>query len=522
MRTCGVLLPVASLPSKYGIGTFSKEAYEFIDQLWEAGQNYWQILPLGPTGYGDSPYQSFSAFAGNPYFIDLDQLKEEGLLTEAECQEADCGQNPEEISYEAVYQTRFQVLRKAYDRLKRLEKEENEAGKSLKEKFEEELSPETIDYCFYAAVKKAFGEKSWSQWDEDIKLRKPEAVARYQKELEDEICFYEFQQVTFLKQWKALKEYAHSKDIQIIGDIPIYVAFDSADSWAHPELFQFDEECQPVAVAGCPPDAFSATGQLWGNPLYRWDYHKKTGFSWWMKRIRFSFELYDMVRVDHFRGFDQYYAIPFGETTAIHGAWEDGPGIAIFEKIKEVFGKVNIIAEDLGFLTPSVLKLLEDTGFPGMKVLEFAFQAGEESSYLPYLYKQNCAVYTGTHDNDTVVGWYRSLSPEDKKFVNDYMGIHDLDKENLYTSCAAPEVTEKTRWEKELSWEVIRLALASTADLAVIPMQDYLGLGTEARINMPSTLGGNWTWRMKKGAFTPEIQKRCRQMNRLYGRRNSY
>ena len=241
-----------------------------------------------------------------------------------------------------------------------------------------------------------------------------------------------------------------------------------------------------------------------------------------MKRIRFSFELYDMVRVDHFRGFDQYYAIPFGETTAIHGAWEDGPGIAIFEKIKEVFGKVNIIAEDLGFLTPSVLKLLEDTGFPGMKVLEFAFQAGEESSYLPYLYKQNCVVYTGTHDNDTVVGWYRSLSPEDKKFVDDYMGIHDLDKENPYNSCAAPTVTEKTRWEKEVSWEVIRLALASTADLAVIPMQDYLGLGTEARINMPSTLGGNWTWRMKKGAFTQEIQKRCRQMNRLYGRRNSY
>lgn len=508
MRTCGVLLPIASLPSKYGIGTFSKEAYEFIDQLWEAGQNYWQILPLGPTGYGDSPYQSFSAFAGNPYFIDLDQLKEEGLLTEEECQEADCGQNLEEIPYEAVYQTRFQVLRKAYDRLKRLE-EENEAGKSLKEKFEEELSPETIDYCFYAAVKKSFGEKSWSQWDEDIKLRKPEAVARYQKELEDEICFYEFQQVTFLKQWKALKEYAHRKDIQIIGDIPIYVAFDSADSWAHPELFQFDEESQPVAVAGCPPDAFSATGQLWGNPLYRWDYHKKTGFAWWMKRIRFSFELYDMVRVDHFRGFDQYYAIPFGETTAIHGAWEDGPGIAIFEKIKEVFGKVNIIAEDLGFLTPSVLKLLEDTGFPGMKVLEFAFNAGEESSYLPYLYQKNCVVYTGTHDNDTVVGWYEALSPEDRKFVNDYMGISDLDEKNPLST-------------KEIAWNVIRLALASTADLAVIPMQDYLGLNFEARINTPSTLGGNWTWRMKKDAFTPEIRERCRQMNRLYGRRNSW
>ena len=514
-RSAGILLPVSSLPSPYGIGCFSQEAYDFVDWLKDAGQTYWQILPLGVTSYGDSPYQSFSAFAGNPYFISLDELVKEGVLTAEECKKAKFGRKADDIDYSQLYKERGRLLRLAYSR--------SDIGHNAEfAAFCEQNKWWLDDFALFMAVKDIFGGNSWDQWAEDIRYRWDNAMWYYKTNYSKEIGFYVWLQYLFFTQWQKLKKYANDKGLKIIGDIPIYVAFDSADSWAHPELFQFDEECQPVAVAGCPPDAFSATGQLWGNPLYRWDYHKKTGFSWWMKRIRFSFELYDMVRVDHFRGFDQYYAIPFGETTAIHGAWEDGPGIAIFEKIKEIFGKVNIIAEDLGFLTPSVLKLLEDTGFPGMKVLEFAFQAGEESSYLPYLYKQNCVVYTGTHDNDTVVGWYRSLSPEDKKFVNDYMGIHDLDKENLYNSCAAPEVTEKTRWEKELSWEVIRLALASTADLAVIPMQDYLGLGTEARINMPSTLGGNWTWRMKKGAFTPEIQKRCRQMNRLYGRRNSY
>lgn len=496
MRECGILLPIASLPSKYGIGAFSKEAYDFIDKLKKAGQNYWQILPVGPTGYGDSPYQSFSAFAGNPYFIDLEQLIQEGLLTEKECEEADVEKDARVIDYEAVYKTRFVVLRKAFERFKK------EMGQNLTELagiLERDLCEETKEYCFYATVKKSFGEKSWAEWDEDIKLRKPEAVKRYQEELADEILFYEFQQMEFKKQWGKLKKYAHMQGIRIIGDIPIYVAFDSADSWYHPELFQFDEECRPVAVAGCPPDGFSATGQLWGNPLYRWDYHEKTGFAWWMRRMEFCFDLYDVVRVDHFRGFDEYYSIPAGEETAMHGTWMKGPGLSIFKKMKETLGTVDIIAEDLGFLTPSVRKLLEDTGFPGMKVLQFAFDSRETSNYLPYFYPHNCVVYTGTHDNDTVRGWYKALTKEDRKLAVDYMNNAD-----------SPE--------EEISWDFIRLALSSVADLAVIPIQDYLELGGEARINLPSTLGGNWIWRMKEGEFTPAIIKRCRQMNRLYGR----
>jgi len=490
------LLPIASLPSEYGIGAFSKEAYDFIDKLKEAGQNYWQILPVGPTGYGDSPYQSFSAFAGNPYFIDLEQLIKEGLLTKAECRKADFGKDAGTIDYEAIYNNRFLVLRKAYERWK---KKVDKPDKELAKLLEADLCEETKEYCFYAAVKKSFGEKNWAEWDEDIKLRRPKAVKRYQEELADEILFFEFQQMEFKKQWSKLKSYAHKQGIRIIGDIPIYVAFDSADSWCHPELFQFDEESRPVSVAGCPPDGFSATGQLWGNPLYRWDYHEKTGFAWWMQRMEYCFDLYDVVRVDHFRGFDEYYSIPAGEETAMHGAWKKGPGLSIFKKMKETFGTVDIIAEDLGFLTPTVRKLLEDTGFPGMKVLQFAFDSRETSNYLPYFYPHNCVVYTGTHDNDTIRGWYKALDPEDRKLSVDYMNN--------------PGATEE-----EISWDFIRLALASVADLAVIPIQDYLSLDGEARINLPSTLGGNWTWRLKKGQFTPEIIKRCREMNQLYGR----
>ncbi len=491
MRECGMLLPVASLPSKYGIGAFSKEAYEFIDLLKKAGQQYWQILPLGPTGYGDSPYQSFSAFAGNPYFIDLDELVAEGLLTLAECEAVDFGDDPGDIDYEKMYYNRFPLLRKAYGRWKEQGHTSDEPGKLLGE--------ETAGYCFYMAVKDHFKGKSWICWDEDIRLRREDAVSRYEKELLNEIGFYGFLQIKFEEQWSRLKSYAGEQGIRIIGDIPIYVAFDSADSWFHPELFQFDENCEPVAVAGCPPDGFSATGQLWGNPLYRWDYHGQTGYEWWMKRMEYSFRLYDVVRVDHFRGFDEYYSIPAGSENAVHGAWEKGPGIDIFNKMREKFGILDIIAEDLGFLTPSVLELVKNTGFPGMKVLEFAFDSREESDYLPHNYTQNCVVYTGTHDNNTIRGWYEDLSPEDRQLSIDYMN------------------NERTPRE-EIHWDFVRLALASVARLAVIPVQDYLGLCGEARINVPSTLGKNWRWRMVSGEITEELAEKCRKIARLYGR----
>ena len=496
MRECGILLPIASLPSEYGIGAFSKEAYEFVDQLKAAGQSYWQILPLGPTGYGDSPYQSFSAFAGNPYFIDLNQLIKEGLLTKKECDKGDFGKDERHIDYEKIYHNRFHLLKRAFLRWRKQMKEE---GVKIRAVFEKELFKETREYCFYAAVKRHFEEKSWIEWDEDIRLRKKEAIRTYHKLLAKEIQFYEFQQLMFQRQWKKLKEYANSQGIKIIGDIPIYVAFDSADSWSRPELFQFDDNNQPEAVAGCPPDAFSETGQLWGNPLYDWKYHKKTGFSWWMRRMKYCFGLYDVVRIDHFRGFDEYYTIPAKEETAVNGTWKKGPGISLFKKMKRTFRELNIIAEDLGFLTPSVYKLLEDTGFPGMKVLQFAFSTQDRSTYLPYFYSHNCVVYTGTHDNDTTRGWYETMDKKEQQFTRDYM-------DNKGTS------------RKEISWDFIRLAVSSVADLAVIPLQDYLCVGKEGRINTPSTLGGNWTWRMKKGEFTPEIIKRCRELNAVYGR----
>lgn len=485
-RACGILLPVSSLPSPYGIGAFSREAYKFVDKLKAAGQQYWQILPLGPTGYGDSPYQSFSAFAGNPYFIDLEQLIREKLLTRAECNKADFGQNDRDIDYGKLYENRFPLLRKAYERWK-VQQEPPV------------LSQETREYCFYMAVKNHFGGKSWQLWDEDIRLRKPEAVRHYRETLSDEIRFYEFQQIKFEEQWRKLKTYANDQGIRIIGDIPIYVALDGADSWSHPELFQFDEEGKPEGVAGCPPDAFSATGQLWGNPLYRWEYHRATGYDWWLKRMEYCYQMYDVVRVDHFRGFDEYYSIPYGDKTAEFGHWEKGPGLELFEVMKERFGEMDLIAEDLGFLTPSVLELVKDTGFPGMKVLEFAFDDTQSSAYLTHKYQENCVVYTGTHDNQTLQGWYKTLDSAGKKFAVNYLG-------NTWTPVS------------EIHWDFIRLALRSVARLAVIPFQDYLGLGDEARINEPSTLGKNWRWRMDRKAFTPQLARRCRQLACWYGR----
>lgn len=490
MRASGVLLPVSALPSRYGIGSFSKEAFEFVDQLRAAGQKYWQILPLGPTGYGDSPYQSFSTYAGNPYYIDLETLIQEGLLTEKECEAADFGDNEQYVDYEKIYYARFEILRKAFDRF---------VPDKAFEEFKEENAWWLEDYSLYMAIKNSLKGISWIEWEDDLKQRKPEVLEEKREALAEEIQFVRFQQYEFSRQWKKLKDYANENGIRIIGDIPIYVAFDSADTWANPQLFQFDEECTPLAVAGCPPDAFSATGQLWGNPLYRWDYHKETGFQWWIQRLRYCFQLYDVVRVDHFRGFDEYYAIPYGDDTAEFGKWQKGPGIELFEAVKKELGEVDIIAEDLGYLTESVLKLVRDTGYPGMKVLQFAFDSREESDYLPHNYGHNCVVYTGTHDNNTILGWIDEMAPEDKELAVKYMN-------NAHTP------------KKELPWDFIRLALASVADLAVIPVQDYLCLGGEARVNKPSTLGNNWKWRLLPGQITEELTEKIYDMTKLYGR----
>ncbi|MGL5328393.1 MAG: 4-alpha-glucanotransferase, partial [Peptostreptococcaceae bacterium] len=355
------------------------------------------------------------------------------------------------------------------------------------------------DYALYMSIKDSYGGKSWIEWNEDIRSRKEKAIEKYEVELKNDINFYKYQQYLFTKQWSELKAYANKNGISIVGDIPIYVALDSSDTWANPELFQLDKNCIPTSVAGCPPDGFSATGQLWGNPLYYWEYHKYTDYEWWIKRIEYSFKLYDVVRIDHFRGFDEYYSIPYGEETAINGCWEKGPGIELFKYIKEKLGNVDIIAEDLGFLTDSVKQLLSNTGYPGMKILQFAFDSREESDYLPHNYNNNCIVYTGTHDNSTIKGWYKEVNPQDKRMCVNYMN-------NKYTR------------ENSIHWDFICLAMRSVADTCIIPVQDYLGLGNEARINTPSTLGDNWKWRMSKDCFSKKIVKKIRMLTKLYGR----
>lgn len=495
MRASGILLPVFSLPSPYGIGCFSEEAYEFVDFLKRSGQTYWQILPLGPTSYGDSPYQSFSTFAGNPYYIDLWDLVERGWLSEEEVQDCDFGEDVQKVSYGKLYENRFALLRKAYER-------SHVAEAPAFGAFVQEQSYWIHDYALFMAVKDYLGGGSWITWPEDIRYRWQNALDYYNRELYFDIEYYKFMQYLFYKQWGKLKEYANEKGIQIIGDIPIYVAFDSADVWSHPELFQLKEGSLPAAVAGCPPDGFSAAGQLWGNPLYRWEYHRETGYDWWVRRVAHCCKLYDLLRIDHFRGFDEYYSIPAEDDTAVNGHWEKGPGIDLFLTIKERLGEKAIIAEDLGYMTDSVRQLVKDSGYPGMKVLEFAFDSRDSSSaadYLPHNYTNNCVVYTGTHDNETVMGWLDSILPEERKLVEAYVGRKRASKAVL---CSA----------------LIRSAMSSVADLCVIPLQDYLGLGNEARINHPSTSEGNWQWRMKKSDLSRKLEKNIAELTSTYGR----
>lgn len=494
-RAGGVLLSITSLPSKYGIGCFSKSAYDFVDWLKGAGQTYWQILPLGPTSYGDSPYQSFSTFAGNPYFISLEALVEEGVLTEAECEAADFGDKPGSVDYEKMYQARYPLLRKAYERSKISENQDYQ-------RFVADNGWWLGDYALFMAVKDWFDGAPWTEWAEDIRLRWPNAMDYYRRELYFDVEFQQYLQYTFYMQWMKLKNYANDRGIRLIGDIPIYVAMDSADTWAHPELFQLDENNVPLAVAGCPPDGFSAIGQLWGNPLYRWDYHWDTGYEWWISRLEYCFRLYDVVRIDHFRGFDEYYSIPYEATTAVDGHWEKGPGMALFARVEEALGRREVIAEDLGYVTDSVRELVRSSGFPGMKVLEFAFDSrdsGCANDYLPHNYEENCVAYTGTHDNETIRGWFDSISTEEQEMAREYL-------------------CDSRTPKKELNWAFISLIMRSSARICIIPMQDYLGYGNECRMNKPSTVGINWKWRLTGEELTEELKKKLYDMARRYGR----
>ena len=494
-RTAGILMPISSLPGKYGIGCFNLKAYEFVDFLRDAGQKYWQMLPIHPTSYGDSPYQSFSTFAGNPYFIDLEALIAEGVLSYAECDSMFFGDEEDDINYAALYDSRKILLTMAYERSRISENPEYQ-------KFVADNRWWLDDYALFMALKDFFNGQCWYEWPEDIRLRYDYAMDYYRRELYFDIEYQMYLQFKFFQQYGWLKNYANSQGVKIIGDIPIYVAMDSADTWSHPELFQLDERNMPTAVAGCPPDGFSATGQLWGNPLYRWDYHRETGFDWWLTRLWYVYQLYDVTRIDHFRGFDEYYSIPYGHKTAEFGHWEKGPGIELFRRAEEVLGWHEVIAEDLGFVTDSVRQLVRDSGFPGMKVLQFAFDSrdtGSARDYLPHNYTENAVVYTGTHDNDTTIGWFEAVSDDDWTLAREYLS-------DFYTP------------DEEMDQPFVALALQSIARICIIPMQDYLGLGTEARMNTPSTIGCNWRWRMTDDQFTQELCRDILARSRRYGR----
>ena len=489
-RSAGILLPVSSLPSPYGIGCFSQEAYDFVDWLKDAGQTYRQILPLGVTSYGDSPYQSFSAFAGNPYFISLDALVEEGVLTADECKKANFGRKADDIDYSRLYTERGRLLRLAYSRS---DIGHNEAFTAFCEKNKWWLD----DFALFMAVKDRFEGKPWIEWAEDIRLRWQPAMDYYRRELYFEVEYHKYLQFKFDEQWRRLKAYANSKGIRIIGDIPIYVALDSVDVWSCPQEFQLDENLLPTEVAGCPPDGFSATGQLWGNPLFDWDSMAKTGYAWWVRRIKHMCSTYDVVRIDHFRGFAGYYAIPYGEATARNGRWREGPGYALFAAIKKKLGSPRIIAEDLGFLTEDVTALLKQCGYPGMKVLEFAFDSRDGGDYRPHSYPKNCIAYVGTHDNEPVNGWMETAAPEDVARAVRYLNL-----------------TKKEGYH----WGMMRGIWSSAADLAVVQAQELLGLGHESRMNTPSTLGGNWCWRAEPGVFNTRLAKKLHSEMELYGR----
>ena len=491
MRESGILMHITSLPSPYGVGTMGKEAYAFVDFLRASGQRYWQILPLTPTGYGDSPYQSCSTFAGNHYLIDLDTLAAQGLLEKADFADIDWGCDPAVTDFGKLYNNRLTVLRKAYARFQ---------GGDAFDKFCIDNSSWLPDFALFMAIKAQQGGKAWYQWEDALKRRDPETVWNTRKELREEIRFYCFVQYLFDAQWQALRRYAHEAGILIIGDVPIYVPYDSVEVWSSPEMFDLDADLNPVNVAGCPPDAFTADGQLWGNPLYRWDVHKADSFSWWVRRMAAAGTRYDVIRLDHFRGFESYWAVPFGDETARGGVWKEGPGMDFVNAMRQNLPELAMIAEDLGFLTQAVLDLRDASGYPGMKVLQFAFDSREPSEYLPHTYVSNSVCYTGTHDNMTTRQYLETLSEDALQYAREYMNLQDAEG---------------------LTWGVIRSAMATVSDWCVIPMQDLLDLGGEARMNFPGKPAGNWTWRATPGYLTEELTAKFRRLTALYGRLNA-
>lgn len=490
-RSSGVLMGVFSLPSPYGIGTLGAAAREFVDFLSAAGQTWWQMLPVGPTSYGDSPYQSPSTFAGNPYFIDLDMLVEDGLLEQEEIDALSWGDDPACVDYGLLYQNRYVLLQKATDR--GWKRDAKEVAAFVKDN--ENWLP---DYALFMALKRYFGMACWLDWeDEDVRLRKPAAIAKYRKLLDKDIRLFTYIQYLFYKQWNALRDYAHEKGVGIIGDLPIYVALDSVDVWASPESFQLDEKGFPTAVSGVPPDYFSEDGQLWGNPLYDYEAMAQDGYAWWIRRVDGATKLYDIIRIDHFRGFSAYWSVPYGETTARNGKWVQGPGMALVGVLRDWFAGTRFIAEDLGYPSPDVVQLLSDSGFPGMKVLEFAFDSKDSSDYLPHAYIPNCACYGGTHDNETLTGWIAEVTPDDRDKAIAYLGLNE---------------------EEGYTWGLIRGGMSSVANLFVTQMQDYLELDNTARMNTPGIPEGNWQWRMLPDAITEEMTEKLLNITKMYDR----
>ena len=496
-RCSGVLLHPTSLPGRFGIGDLGPEAYRFVDFLVAAGQHLWQMLPLGPTGYGNSPYQSLSAFAGNPLLISLERLVDDGLLERADL--ANVPRFPEDrVDFDAVSAFKTPLLKKSFAA------------------FERGPIGEFVDFCrrnagwldvyvLFVAVREAHGTSGWNAWESDIRLRHPEAIERWTQRLMAEVRYQQYLQFQFFRQWSALKKYGNDRSVRLIGDIPVFVALDSAEVWAHPGMFYLDEHGRPTVVAGVPPDYFSETGQLWGNPLYRWDVMANDGYSWWVERFKATREVVDIIRLDHFRGFESYWEVPAGEKTAMNGRWVKGPGAGFFETVKKALGDLPIIAEDLGIITPEVTALREQLGLPGMRVLQFAFTGGADNTHRPHNYPRNCVVYTGTHDNNTTAGWFQGEGAR-VALAEDVLGERETALKYLGSL------------GNEINWDLIRLAFMSVADTAIVPVQDVLGLGSEARMNTPGTTRGNWKWRLAAGQLTEQHARRLADLGQLYGR----